>query len=203
MQPQEIQELLDAAGIPRAKESVVTSIDELSKEANKIGYPSVMKAIGPLHKSDVGGVVLNIQNEKQAISVFRKLIELPETTAVLIQPMLNGTELFVGAKYEDKFGHLILCGLGGIFIEVLKDVSYGLAPVGQNEALSMIRNLKSYKIIKGVRGQEGINEDKFADIIARLSALLKSAHEITELDFNPLLGTKDTVIAVDARIKIG
>ena len=116
--------------------------------------------------------------------------------------MLKGTELFVGTKYEDNFGHLILCGLGGIFIEVLKDVSYGLSPVGQKEALSMIRNLKSYKLIQGIRGKEGVDEEKFVDIIVRLSALLKAAPEIMELDLNPLLGTKEDVIAVDARIKI-
>ncbi|MGE5424031.1 MAG: acetate--CoA ligase family protein, partial [Syntrophothermus sp.] len=106
------------------------------------------------------------------------------------------------AKYESKFGHMILCGMGGIFIEVLKDVSAALAPVGKEEALSMIRNLKSYKIIKGVRGKKGVNEEKFADIILRLSALLRAAPEITELDFNPLLGKEDSVVAVDARINI-
>ena len=130
------------------------------------------------------------------------MIKIPETTAIMIQPMLSGTELFVGAKFDPKFGHMILCGLGGIFIEVLKDVSAGLCPVGREEALQMIRNLRSYKIIQGVRGQRGVNEDKFADIILSLSALLNAAPEIMELDFNPLLGNADSVTVVDARIRL-
>ena len=109
-------------------------------------------------------------------------------------------ELFIGAKFEPKFGHLILCGMGGIFIEVFKDVAAGLAPLAHDEALTMIRSLKSYKIIKGVRGQQGVNEELFAGVILRLSALLNAAPEIIELDFNPLLGNPDRVVAVDARI---
>jgi acyl-CoA synthetase (NDP forming) len=129
-------------------------------------------------------------------------MKISDTTAVLIQPMLSGTELFVGAKYEPKFGHMILCGLGGIFIEVLKDVSAGLAPIGLEEAMWMIRSLKSYRIIQGVRGQKGINEEMFANVILRLSSLIKSAPEIMELDFNPLLGKEDAVVVVDARISL-
>jgi acetyltransferase len=97
---------------------------------------------------------------------------------------------------------MVLCGLGGIFIEVLKDVTAGLAPLGKDEALFMIRNLKGYMIIKGVRGQKGVNENLFAEVILRLSALLKSAPEIMELDFNPLLGNEDSVTVVDARITL-
>ena len=121
---------------------------------------------------------------------------------ILIQPMLSGTELFAGAKFEPPFGHMILCGMGGIFIEVFKDVAAGLAPLSKEESLAMIRGLKSYKIIQGVRGQKGISEDAFADILVRLSALLKEAPEIVELDFNPLLGNEQRILAVDARIRI-
>ena len=95
-----------------------------------------------------------------------------------------------------------MCGLGGIFIEVLKDVNYALSPVSMLSAKEMIQNLKSYKLIQGVRGQEGVNEDMFADIICRVSALLNSAPEIMEMDLNPLLGKADSVVAVDARIRI-
>jgi acetyltransferase len=161
-----------------------------------------MKVVGPVHKSDVGGVVLNVKNEMEVTREFDRMIRIQDTSAILIQPMLSGTELFIGAKYEPKFGHMILCGLGGIFIEVLKDVAAGLAPVGMEEALFMIRNLKSYKIIKGVRGQKGVNEERFAEVILRLSALLMSAPEIMELDFNPLLGREDSVTVVDARINL-
>jgi len=97
---------------------------------------------------------------------------------------------------------MVLCGLGGIFIEVLKDVSAGLAPIAKPEALEMIRKLKSYGIIKGARGQEGVNEDLFAEIVVRVSALVKAAPEIAEMDLNPLLGKADRVVAVDARIRI-
>jgi acetyltransferase len=97
---------------------------------------------------------------------------------------------------------VVLCGLGGIFVEVLKDISSGLAPLSYEEAYSMIHSLRAYKIIKGTRGQKGVNEDKFAEIIVRLSTLLRFATEIKEMDINPLLATEKQVIAVDARIRI-
>jgi acetate---CoA ligase (ADP-forming) len=118
----------------------------------------------------------------------------------MIQPMLKGAELFAGVKYEPGFGHMLLCGLGGIFIEVLKDVSATLVPASKEEASAMIKNLKGYKLFKGLRGKPGISEDIFADIIVRLSTLIEAAPEITELDLNPLLGLPDKVVAVDARI---
>ena len=121
---------------------------------------------------------------------------------MLVQKMLHGRELFIGAKYEPRFGHIVLCGLGGIFVEVLKDVSSGLAPLSFDEALSMIRSLRTYKIIKGVRGQQGVNERKYAEIIVRLSTLLRFATEIKEMDINPLLADGDDIVAVDARIRI-
>ncbi len=198
--PEAIQILLDAAGISRAGEAVATHREAAVEAARKLGFPVVMKVVGPVHKSDVGGVVLNVKDEETVKKEFDRMIKIPETTAILIQPMLKGTELFVGAKKEPKFGHIILCGMGGIFIEVLKDISAGLVPVSRPEALSMIRSLKSYKIIQGVRGQAGVNEERFADVMVRLSALLQAAPEITELDLNPLLGTPDKVTAVDARI---
>ncbi len=200
--PAGIQGLMDACGIPRAGEAVVTTVNEACKAAADLGFPIVMKVVGPVHKSDVGGVVLNVNDLAGVTREFERMILIKETTSILIQPMLSGIELFAGAKLEPKFGHLILCGLGGIFIEVLKDVSAGLAPLCLEEARSMIRSLKSYRIIKGVRGQEGVNEEFFADVLIRLSALLKHAPEITELDFNPLLGSETRVVAVDARINL-
>ena len=202
IKPDEIQGLLDAAGIPRAGEAVVTSSTDAVAAAEKLGYPLVMKVVGPVHKSDVGGVVLNVKDAATVQSEFDRMIQINETTAILMQPMLSGIELFVGAKHEDKFGHMILCGLGGIFIEVLKDVSAGLSPISSDEAMSMIKSLKSYKIIEGVRGQEGVNQEIFADVLVRLSALLQAAPEIIEMDLNPLLGKADRVVAVDARIRI-
>ncbi|MEI6124147.1 MAG: acetate--CoA ligase family protein [Bacteroidota bacterium] len=200
--PAEIQQLMDAAGIPRAGEAVVTTKANAMTEAVKLGFPVVMKVVGPVHKSDVGGVVLNVKNIETVEREFERMIQIKDTTSILIQPMLSGTELFVGASYEAKFGHMILFGLGGIFIEVLKDVSAGLSPIGKTEATAMIKSLKSYKIIEGVRGQKGINQALLVDVICRLSALLQTAPEIRELDFNPLLGSADKVVAVDARIRI-
>jgi len=200
--PAEIRELLDASGIPGAGEAVVLTTADAVKQAKKLGFPVVMKVVGPIHKSDVGGVVLNVKDEKAVTAEFERMIRIRDTTAVLIQSMLTGTELFLGAKYEPKFGHMVLCGLGGIFIEVLKDIAAGLTPLGKEEALFMIRSLKSYPIIKGIRGQKGVNIELFAEIILKLSALLKSAPEIMELDFNPLLGNEDSVTVVDARIKL-
>lgn len=198
--PAAIQGLMDACGIPRAGEAVVTSVEEATRSAMKVGYPVVMKVVGPLHKSDVGGVALNVKDEVMVAREFERMICISDTTAILIQPMLSGVELFVGAKFEPTFGHLILCGMGGIFIEVLKDVAAGLSPLTMEEALAMIRSLKSYRIIQGVRGRQGVNEELFADVMLRLSALLQAAPEITELDFNPLLGSPDKMVAVDARI---
>jgi len=194
--------LLDAAGISRKNEIEVNNEEAAAIGAGKIGYPVVMKVVGPVHKSDVGGVVLNVKNEETVRKEFNRLIKITDTYAVEISPMLSGTEIFIGASREDKFGHQVLCGLGGIFIEVLKDVKASLAPVGKEEALSMIRSLRGYKIIQGVRGQEPVNEDLFADAISRVSALVQAAPEIAEMDLNPLLGSKNAVVAVDARIRI-
>jgi len=202
IKPEAIQGLLDAAKIPRAGEAVVTTVDNAVVQAQKLGFPLVMKVVGPVHKSDVGGVVLHVKNEDTVRREFERMIKIKDTTAVLLQPMLSGVELFVGANFESKFGHMILCGMGGIFIEVLKDVNAALTPVSKAEAMDMIRNLKSYKVIQGVRGQEGVNEQIFADIIIRLSRLLEAAPEIKELDLNPLLGKSDKIVAVDARIRI-
>jgi acetyltransferase len=200
--PAAIQGLMDACGIPRAGEAVVNEREEASAAAAKLGFPVVMKVVGPVHKSDVGGVVLNIKDRDTVLREFDRMMGIKDTTAVLIQPMLSGTELFAGAKYEPRYGHMILCGMGGIFIEVLKDVSAGLSPLSKEEALSMIRRLKSYKIIQGVRGQKGISEEVLAGILLKLSALLEAAPEIRELDFNPLLGKEEKILAVDARIRI-
>ncbi|MGM0566779.1 MAG: acetate--CoA ligase family protein [Bacteroidota bacterium] len=200
--PENIQALLDAAGISRAGEAVVTAREEAQKIAGTLGFPVVMKVVGPLHKSDVGGVVLNVKDEAEVVKEFDRMMQIPDTTGVLMQPMLSGQELFLGAKKEDKFGHMVFCGLGGIFVEVMKDVTSALAPVSLEEAKSMIKGLKSYPMIEGTRGKEGVDEDLFAEMIWRLSALLEAAPEIAEMDLNPLLGTPEHVVAVDARIRI-
>jgi acetate---CoA ligase (ADP-forming) len=155
-----------------------------------------------VHKTDVGGVVLNIRNVAQVRKEFHHLNEIEGVEGVLVAQMASGMELFLGATYEEKFGHVVLCGLGGIYVEVLKDVASGLAPLSKKEAKSMLRQLKSYKLMKGYRKQEGVNIPLFEEIIVRLSSLLRFATEIKELDINPLLGNEKEILAVDARIRI-
>ena len=200
--PDKVHELLSCAGIPMVPEMVSANKEELIAFAQKVGYPVVAKVVGPVHKSDVGGVALNVRTDKHLALEFDRMMQIPDATAVMVQKMIKGTELFIGAKYEPRFGHIVLCGLGGIFVEVLKDVSSGLAPLSYDEAYSMIHSLRGYKIIKGTRGQAGINEKRYAEIIVRLSTLLRFATEIKEMDINPLLADEKNVIAVDARILI-
>ena len=200
--PDQVRELLVSAGIPLVPEKVSNQKDELIQFAEQVGYPVVAKVVGPIHKSDVGGVVLNIHSKEHLALEFDRLMEIEDARGVMVQKMLSGTELFIGAKYEPRFGHVVLCGLGGIFVEVLKDVSSGLAPLSYAETYSMIHSLRGYRIISGTRGQQGINEQRYAEIIVRLSTLLRFATEIKEIDINPLLASADDVTAVDARILI-
>ena len=200
--PDTVRELLSCARIPMVPEKVSASKEELMAFADRIGYPVVAKVVGPIHKSDVGGVALNIRSAQHLALEFDRMMQIQDATGVMVQKMLKGTELFIGAKYEQRFGHVVLCGLGGIFVEVLKDVSSGLAPLSYAEAYSMIHSLRAYKILKGTRGQKGINEQRYAEIIVRLSTLLRFATEIKEMDINPLLADGDDITAVDARIRI-
>ena len=197
-----VHELLESAGIPTVPEFVSSDKEEVLRFAAECGFPVVAKVVGPVHKSDVGGVALNIRSREVLAAEFDRMMHIPEATAVMVQKMLRGTELFIGAKYEERFGHVVLCGLGGIFVEVLRDVSSGLAPLSYEEAHSMIHSLRGYKILKGTRGQQGINERRYAEIIVRLSTLLRFATEIKEMDINPLLADADSVTAVDARIRV-
>lgn len=200
--PEKVHELFECAGIPMVPEKVSSDKAELTAFAEKVGYPVVAKVVGPVHKSDVGGVALNIRTADHLGMEFDRMMQIEGATGIMVQKMLKGRELFIGAKYEPRFGHIVLCGLGGIFVEVLKDVSSGLAPLSYEEAYSMIHSLKAYKIIKGTRGQKGLNERKYAEIIVRLSTLLRFATEIKEMDINPLLADENDVVAVDARIRI-
>lgn len=202
LSPDKVAELLDAVGIARVIEKTVNTKNDAVKAAKEIGFPLVMKVVGPVHKSDVGGVVLNVKNTETVEKEFERLMQIKDAVGVLFQPMISGIEIFAGAKAEEKFGHLIMAGLGGIFVEVLKDVNSALAPVSETEALRMIKNLKAYKIIEGVRGQEGVNIAAFVDAIRRIGALVTIAPEIAEMDINPLLGNAKSVKAVDARISI-
>lgn len=200
--PEDVQHLLDAAGINRAKEYVARDKQQAFQAAQETGFPLVMKVVGPIHKSDSGGVVLNIKDMAGVEQHFANLMAIQDAEGVLLQPMLTGSEVFIGVKHEPGFGHLILCGLGGIFIEILHDFTSALSPVSRYEALDMISRLKGHKLFEGVRGRPGINEPLFAEAIIRVSALVQAAPEIIEMDINPLMGNPEQVVAVDARIRI-
>ncbi|HSI90261.1 MAG TPA: acetate--CoA ligase family protein, partial [Adhaeribacter sp.] len=201
--PDLVFDLLQAAGISTVKQATISTRAEAVSKADAIGYPLVMKVSGPVHKSDIGGVVVGIKGPEEVAGVFGRLMALKDADGVILQQQLTGIEVYMGAKAEDKFGHQVLCGLGGIFVEIFKDISSALAPVGEQEATRMIRRLKSYPIIQGARGKEGVNETLMVETIMKLSALLQAAPEIQEMDINPLLGRRDALVAVDARILIG
>ena len=206
MEIADYNELLDAAGISRKKSVEVSKKEDALAFAKEVGcskdVPLVMKVVGPLHKSDVGGVTLGVKDLDTVAKEFDRLIVIPETYAVEMYPMLDGIDVYIGAIRDPKFGHQIFFGLGGIFIEVLKDVQSALAPITAAEAKEMLKQLKGYKILEGVRGQEGVNLDLYADQVARVSALVQAAPEIAEMDLNPLLGNPRYVTAVDARIRL-
>lgn len=203
LRPELVAEILDSMQIPRVTEKVILAKSELADAFHNIGFPVVMKVVGPVHKSDTGGVILNIKDLNTASETYDSLMNIPGSTGVLLQPMIKGLELFTGVKYEKNFGHLLLCGMGGIFIEVLKDFSAGLSPLSMDESMEMIRRLKIYPMLKGLRGQQGINLDLFGEILVRLSELTEALPQIMEMDINPLLAARDKIIAVDARIRIG
>lgn len=206
MEIADYNELLDAAGISRKKSVEVSKVEDALCFAKEVGcskdVPLVMKVVGPLHKSDVGGVTLGVKDLATVEKEFNRLIVIPETYAVEMYPMLDGTDVYIGAIKDPKFGHQIFFGLGGIFIEVLKDVQSALAPISAAEAKEALTKLRGYKILQGVRGQEAVNIDLYADQIARVSALVQAAPEIAEMDLNPLLGNPRYVTAVDARIRL-
>lgn len=194
--------VLDLAEIKRPQERLVYNERGAEEAAKDIGFPLVMKVVGPAHKSEVGGVILGISSLQQVHENFQKLSAIPDAQGVQISKMESGVEIFIGVKKEPEFGHIITCGLGGIFVEVLKDIQYALAPVGHEQALQMIHSLKSYPIIKGIRGKEGVDDAVIADAICKVSALLEAAPQIKEMDINPLMGRGSHLVAVDVVITL-
>jgi acetyltransferase len=198
----ETHKLLKLVQVPVIQELMCTTMNDCFEGVATLGYPVVMKTVGPLHKSDLGGVYLDLSNDEDLKNAYTKLMAIPDALGVLLQPMIKGIEVFAGVKKEGKFGHLIFCGLGGVYVEILRDIATRLAPIDQQESYSMIEDLRSYKILKGVRNRDGINIQQYASVLNNLSALVTLVPEIEELDLNPLLGTPNEVISVDARIRI-
>ena len=197
------QTIMDSLAIPRAAEISVNSAELALQAAQKLCFPVVMKVIGPLHKSDVGGVALDINSNELIIAHYESMMEIPEAIGVTIQKQHHGIELFIGISYEKGFGHLLMMGLGGIFVEVLQDIKVCLCPCTKQEISHRLKNLKGYPLLQGIRGQQGVDIDVLTDIILKISHLTEVLPEIVELDINPLLGIGKDIIAVDMRVKIG
>lgn len=199
---EKVFELLEAAGIETVKQKIAFTKAEALQHAASIGFPLVMKITGVLHKSDAGGVITGIKSQDEVEKGFEKLSAIASYGSILMQQQSSGIEVFIGGKYQKQYGHKVICGVGGIWVEVLKDISAGLVPVSEEEATGMIRHLRSYPVISGMRGKAGINEALFAKTVAQVSALLEAAPEIMEMDINPLFGNPEKLVAVDARIRL-
>jgi acetyltransferase len=194
--------LLDWAGIPRVPEHVATNAGDAADAAARYGFPVVVKVVGLVHKSDVGGVAVGIPDVESVRREAARMLAIPDATGVLIQPQIDGLELFAGAIREGDFGVLVLAGLGGIFVETFGDVVRILAPFDRDEALAAIGTLRGYPLLAGTRGQPGIDIDAYADLLVSVGSLAVGAQEIAEMDLNPILATRDALVAVDARIRI-
>lgn len=195
-----VTQVLEKAGFVFPPQAATSSPEEAKKTCGAIGYPVAMKVIGPLHKSDVGGVRLGIGKSAEAGRAWRDLMVIPGAAGVAVQKMIEGTEIILGSSRAGDIGQLVMFGLGGIYTEVLKDVSFALAPLADEECRRMIRSIRAYKILEGVRGQKGVNIDVVSTNLARLSRLVSDFPAIREIDINPLKGTGDELYVVDARI---
>ena len=191
------RDILDAYGFPLPQSVVATTEDEAVAAANKIGYPIVMKISSPqiVHKSDAGGVKVNLTNDDETRDGFRTIMENAkkydsnaEIKGVLIVEMVKGgKEMIIGSKLEPGMGPVVMLGMGGIYVEILKDVTFRLAPLTDQEANDMISSIKTKKLLDGVRGEEPSDINKLSECIQRLSQLVSDFKEIKELDMNPVL----------------
>lgn len=194
---EEGQEVLRAYGFPLPQSILAKTEDEAVKAAKQIGFPVVMKIASPqiIHKSDAGGVKVGMSNEKDVRDAFSTIIKNAKKynqkatiKGILVQEMVKGgKELIIGSKLEPGFGPVIMLGMGGIYVEVLKDVTFRLAPITNKEADDMINSIKTKKLLEGVRGEKPSDLKKLSELIQKLSALVTDFKEIKELDMNPVL----------------
>jgi len=201
----EAMELLQACGIPVADYELVYRKEDLQQALGKTGFPAAMKVISPeiSHKSDVGGVVLHIDSLKKAEEAYDKVMSLNpgNRTGVFLQKMISGgKEVILGAKRDSSFGPVVLFGLGGIYVEVLKETSLRVAPINRSEAEEMISELRGARILKGMRGEQPSDIEAIIEMLLRLSQLMVDFPEIEGIDINPLMALEKGAIAVDARI---
>ena len=195
------QKLAEKHGVPMIPTHAAKSEKDLTLIAKKIPYPWVMKVVGKtlIHKSDIGGVKLHLQNANEALAAFRELKKIKGSEYVAVQPMRKGIELIVGGKMDAQFGPTLLVGMGGIYTEVFKDSSIRICPVTDEEIAAMLQELKIYPILQGARGQKGIHFGKLHHLLKGVSQLMMK-ESISELDLNPVIATPQNVEAVDIRI---
>ncbi|MEG9194327.1 MAG: acetate--CoA ligase family protein [Candidatus Methanoglobus sp.] len=198
---QEAKELLEGYGIRTAKGVVCGSEEEAVRAARAMGFPVVMKVHGILHKSDVGGVVLNVKSEEEVRSAFRRLSAIEGSRGVNVQPQVSGVELIIGAAENEQFGSFVMFGLGGVFVEVLKDVSFRLLPLDKREALEMIREIRGYRILEGYRGFRA-DVDAVAELIVKVGEIVER-ESVVEMDLNPVFANERGCFVADARIVKG
>src|SRR4051812_2929922 len=202
----------DAYGINVPKEGVVSSAQEASKLAGSMGFPVVMKIVSPdiLHKTEAGGVVVGVKSAEEASAAYDQIIGNAKKykadakiIGVQVQQMIKGgTEVLVGTMSDDSFGKLVAFGMGGVLVEVLKDVTFRLAPATKEDAASMLDGIQAAEMLRGVRGGDAVNREALTDIIVRVSQLVHDFPEIAEMDLNPVFASKSSAIAADVRIVV-
>jgi len=208
----EAKQVLDEAGIPVALAVLARDAKEAAKAAEKAGFPVVLKIVSPdvAHKSDVGGVRLGLESNEDVEEAFEEIVDavkaaLPEARieGVAVQKMAPaGTEVIVGMSKDPQFGPVMMFGLGGILVEVLKDVAFRIVPLEPKDARQMVREIKSFPVLEGVRGQPPADIEALEDLILKISAFVDAHPEIEELDLNPVFAYPDGALAVDARIVV-
>jgi acyl-CoA synthetase (NDP forming) len=197
-------------GIPVTKFSLATNEKEAAAQADQIGYPIVLKIVSQdiIHKSDAGGVMVNLKNAGDVAAGYKKIIENvkkykadAKIAGVLVQEMApQSTEVIVGAVKDPQFGQTVMFGLGGIFVELLKDVNFRVAPLTAEDAKEMITRLKAYPLLNGYRGAQPADIDALTDILCNTSRLVLDNPDIKELDLNPVMAYPKGAKTVDARI---
>ena len=206
----ESKQLLHEAGIPVATARFAQDVDEAVAAAEAIGFPVVLKVVSSeiVHKSDVGGVALDLADEGAVRAAHQAMLEQLRSAApdakidgVSVQPMAQpGTEVIIGMTTDPQFGPVMMFGLGGIFVEVLKDVAFRIVPLEPRDAKQIVREIKGYAVLEGVRGQPGADVEALERIILQVSAFAWEHREVAELDLNPVIARPDGALAVDARI---
>ncbi|MFX0149733.1 MAG: acetate--CoA ligase family protein [Candidatus Hodarchaeota archaeon] len=213
----EAMQVCDAAGIPMPKSYIAKNIREAIQFAEKIGYPVVMKIVSKdiIHKSDAGGVALNLENREEVIDAYEAITNSAKKyrpdaliTGVEIVTMIkmeDAIETIIGARIDNSFGSTVMFGLGGIYVEVLKDVSFRAVPLTREDALDMVRQIRAYPLLLGVRGEERRDIEGCVDIIMRLAKIILTCPDISDIEINPVLAfeQKKGVLAVDTRILLG